>query len=468
MTKAMLLCGVVLTIVPFLLPAKDFPLEFKTMSAPEAISFPDGVGIYGTIQPAKPAGIAKEPPAVSKHPLYGQLSVQNSRLLFRIDESKGDGKGYDRLLVDMNQNGDLTDDSAAPRVEQAGPTTATQQPEITLFGPIPAPDNKMIGAWRPIYFAQVYLYSQPAGAGSNQRNFYFGQLRFKAGWYLETAVDLDGVKRRVGIVDGNSNFRLGEPNQPTISQNGAETNWYFLGGDYFLVDNDGSGKFESSVGNSESAPFGPVLYLGAKPYKAVLSADCKSLGLEPWSGPLAELALQPHGGQVSGIQLAWESAPGQWQLLQPGVENGKASVPPGNYRLYTSTIKAKTSSGETLVVSGYKRSLTDTIKAEAGAATPFKCGSPLEVKVTVSRDRNVVATSAPASGSFLNSLFGNSSAASQPLQELIQASVVGAGGEKYSGFYLQGKGSLGQPPNPTFAILTADGKQVDSGNMEFG
>ena len=89
-------------------------------------------------------------------------------------------------------------------------------------------------------------------------------------------------------------------------------------------------------------------------------------------------------------------------------------------------------------------------------------------KVTVSRDRNVVATSAPASGSFLNSLFGNSSAASQPLQELIQASVVGAGGEKYSGFYLQGKGSLGQPPNPTFAILTADGKQVDSGNMEFG
>ena len=63
---------------------------------------------------------------------------------------------------------------------------------------------------------------------------------------------------------------------------------------------------------------------------------------------------------------------------------------------------------------------------------------------------------------------GNSSAASQPLQELIQASVVGAGGEKYSGFYLQGKGSLGQPLNPTFAILTVDGKQVDSGNMEFG
>ncbi len=158
MTKAMLLCGVVLTIMPFLLPAKDFPLEFKTLTAPEAMSFPGGVGSYGMIQPARPAGIAKEPPAVSKHPLYGQLSVQNRLMLFRIDESKGDGQGYDRLLVDMNQNGDLTDDAAAPRVEQGGPTPASQQPVIALFGPIPAPDSKMIGAWRPIYFAQMYLY----------------------------------------------------------------------------------------------------------------------------------------------------------------------------------------------------------------------------------------------------------------------------------------------------------------------
>ena len=52
MTKAMLLCGVVLTIMPFLLPAKDFPLEFKTLTAPEAMSFPGGVGSYGMIQPA--------------------------------------------------------------------------------------------------------------------------------------------------------------------------------------------------------------------------------------------------------------------------------------------------------------------------------------------------------------------------------------------------------------------------------
>jgi hypothetical protein len=46
--------------------------------------------------------------------------------------------------------------------------------------------------------------------------------------------------------------------------------------------------------------------------------------------------------------------------------------------------------------------------------------------------------------------------------------VIGAGGETYSGFYLQDKGTLRQPPKPTFAVFTTDGKQVDSGNMEFG
>ena len=319
----MLLCGVVLTAMPFLGLAKDFPLEFKTLSAQEAMSFPGGSGMYGSLQRGKPAGITKEPPALSKHPLYGQLTIQTNRLWFRLDESKGNGQGYDRLLVDMNQNGDLTDDPVAQRVEQAGQTTATSRPEITLFGPIPAPDNRKIGTWRPIYFAQLYLVTRPADVGVNQDNFYLGQLRLKAGWYLETLVEFDGVKRSVGIVDANCNFRLGEPNKPITYQNNTETNWYFQGGDYFIVDKDGTGKFKSSVENSVSAPFGPMLYLGAKPYKAVLAADCKSLGLEPWTGPLAELALQPHGEQVSGIQVAWESAPTNGNCFSPALKTGR-------------------------------------------------------------------------------------------------------------------------------------------------
>ena len=128
MIKTTLLCGVVLTAIPFLAPAKDFPLEFKTLNAEEAMAFPGGSGLYGTLRLDKPNAITKAPPAISKHPLYGQMSVSTNRVYFQIDESKGDGNGYDRLIVDLNQNGDLTDDVAAIRVEQPKPACGSATP----------------------------------------------------------------------------------------------------------------------------------------------------------------------------------------------------------------------------------------------------------------------------------------------------------------------------------------------------
>jgi hypothetical protein len=459
MTKSMLLCGAAFMAMPILAPAKDFPLEFKTVNAQQVMSFPGGYGAYGSLQASRPSDVTKVPAAVSKHPIYGQFSSQGNRMCFRLDESQGDGKGYDRLIVDVNQNGDLTDDPVVSRVEEAGSSARTVRPENALFGPIQAPETKMIGSWRPVYYAQAYIYNRPASVPSGPQNFYYGQMRFKAGWYLETTVELDGTTRKIGIVDGDCNFRLGDANLPTTYRNGTETNWYFQGGDFFLEDNDGSGKFESAVTEGESAPFGPVLYLGAKPYKAALSADAKSLALEPWTGPLAELTVQPHGDQVSRLQLAWESAPGQWQLLQPGVENGKAAVPPGNYRLYTCTLAVKTSAGDSLVLSGYRRLPKDTVKAEADATTPFQCGAPLEIKVTSERRGSTTGSS-----SFLGRIVGSM----QPLEQLIQASVVGAGGETYSSFVLANSRGQQQPPKPVYTISTTDGKQVESGNMEFG
>jgi len=465
----MLVCGAVFMAIPVLSSAKDFPLEFKTLNAQEAMAFPGGAGIYGTIQPNKPAGIRKEPAAISKHPLYGELNGQTvrDRLYFRLDESKGDGKGYDRLIVDMNQNGDLTDDAVAVRVEQPGSskTTSPSQQEIAIFGPIAAPNDKMIGSSRPIYFAQMYLFTPPAGVSSNVRIAYFGQLRFKAGWYLEATVEFDGTKRKVGIIDANCNLQLGDIVTPTTYSGGSETSWYFQNGDYFLQDITGSGKFKNTPGDSASSPFGPMLYLGAKPYKATLSADCKSLALDPWAEPLAELAIQPHGEQVNVIQVAWESSPGKWQLLQPGVENGKAKVPPGNYRLYACTLKVKTSGGDSLILSGYKLSPKDTVKAEAGVPASFKCGSPLDVKVTSSARETAAAG---GSQSLLGRIARNLSSSDQTLEQLIQASVVGAGGESYSSFVLEDKNNQRQPPSPTFAVATSDGREVGSGNMEFG
>ena len=162
----------------------------------------------------KPAGLKKEPKAVSAHALYGQCreSRDAAAFLFRLDESKGDGKGYDRLIVDMNQNGDLTDDPVIER-EVLSKERKETPPDQVLWGPIPAPAGQKVAGARPVYFAQTYIFNGELlrrDLGTRNVNIPIGQLRLKAGWYLDTTVELNGVKQKMGVYDANSDLRLGE------------------------------------------------------------------------------------------------------------------------------------------------------------------------------------------------------------------------------------------------------------------
>ena len=59
--------------------------------------------------------------------------------------------------------------------------------------------------------------------------------------------------------------------------------------------------------------------------KVALAPDCRSLRVEPWTDPLAEVALEPHGSQVCSVTLAWERTNKQWQLIRAGVADGLLS-----------------------------------------------------------------------------------------------------------------------------------------------
>src|ERR1035441_3480995 len=178
---------------------EDFPLTFRTIPAKDVMSFSGGSGTYGQVGLAKPAKLRKEPKAMSRHPLYGVCRDMPTgpAFLFRLDESKGDGKGYDRLIVDMNQNGDLSDDSVAQRAVLPSDRRVVS-PAQMLFGPIQAPADKAVAGGRPVYFAQVYIFNQQfLTAGRMPQNMMLGQLMLKAGWYLDTTVALDGLKHKV-------------------------------------------------------------------------------------------------------------------------------------------------------------------------------------------------------------------------------------------------------------------------------
>jgi hypothetical protein len=293
-----------------------------------------------------------------------------------------------------------------------------------------------------------------------------GQLMLKAGWYLDTTVDLNGLKQKVGVYDGDSNLRLGDvsraqtvTNRAAASRSQPEKYWYFRGGDTLLVDADGSGTFDNDLFQSESCPFGPILYLGAKAYKVALAPDCKSLHVEPWTEALAEVALQPRGDQVRNITLAWEQPGGNWQLINPAVIDGKVMVPPGNYRLYSSSLLGKGAARDQVMVSGMQRVPQTPVSIVAGKANTLDCGAPLDIKVTAVKSR------ATTSGLFSEDAGDAKVDSDYSLR--INANVAGAGGEVYSTFQ-KGDSFRTRPPKPSFTIVQAGGKTVASGNLEYG
>ncbi len=105
----------------------------------------------------------------SDKPLYGSFSfggtqrAPGSRLeyFFAIDESAGTGKGYDRIYIDANLNGDLTDDAPCPVAEDVPDTMRIQSDSVTaqaFFKPISlrvTPDDapKFYQEFIPRFFA---------------------------------------------------------------------------------------------------------------------------------------------------------------------------------------------------------------------------------------------------------------------------------------------------------------------------
>ena len=465
MRNAGLISGVAIIAMTTALSAKEFPLTFKTLGVEEAMSLPGGYGAMGSLTLTKTSALKKEPKAVSSRLLYGELGRRQGErgFLFRADESKGTGKGYDELILDLNQNGDLTDDPVVKRSDvppvRKTPTPTTMSREISRFGPIEVSAAQAIGAWRPIYFAELNFYRRSMTGGDDRLpSSSLGQMRLRAGFYLETTVELDGIKQKVAVVDGNANLRLGDEPTPTTFDRDREKNWYFSPADAFLRDTDGSGKFNNRPNDPESSPFGALLYFGAVPYQVKLAENYASLRVEPCTEKLAVLSVKPNGDQVREAVLAWEQKPGHWTLIKPGVAQGRAQVPPGNYRLNGCVLEGRARDGEPLVLGGYYRKLDKTVVAQAGQTATLNCGAPLEARLTAEKQRR------PETYSLISE---RNNPAKSSTVVLIQAEILGAGGETYATF-AKGRSLNGEPAKPRFTIRDKDGKQVASGNLEYG
>jgi hypothetical protein len=422
--------------------AKDYPLQYREIKSGDVMQFPGGYGASSSLTKQKPSGLSRAPAAASKTPLYGSLhgSGSGEGRVFRLDESKGSGRGYDRLLIDINNNGDLTDETVILPAKNQPDSRSSTETERKMFGPVATP---RIGAWQPLYYVDIYVYRRQLE--SEERGNFLGYSRLKPAWYLETKVSAGKKTQKMGLIDANADFVLGKTGKfQEFTQEGKDR-WYWQQGDAFLLDTDNSGVFTRERFDEEACSFSEIVYFGAVPFKATVDAELSKLTLVDWPGRLAELDFGRESAQVESIDLAWESKPGTWQMLEPGIANGKAQVPPGKYRLIACMLQANAGKSDELLLMGHNNDKQAPLQLEAGSGGTMILGGPLEIKV-----------SARPQGTVRREGYTLS----------INAQVVGKGGEIYSGFYA-GK-ELKTPGKPSFTVVGEDGSEYLTGTLEYG
>lgn len=121
--------------------------------------------------PASAPATVKEPKLVSSKPIY--LSVvfgenTDKKMLIVIDESKGDGTGYDSAYVDENMDGDLTKRPAGKFPQYQVEDKKRTDPRIHFTGPLPGKTDA-----KASYELNLYSLGMASSKTAAQKASYF-------------------------------------------------------------------------------------------------------------------------------------------------------------------------------------------------------------------------------------------------------------------------------------------------------
>jgi len=424
--------------------AADFPLEWKTFTTEEAPHVPGG-GAVGGLYFKRPGHVTNEPKAVSRKPLYGAQRFREGAPLvtYRLDESKGTARGYDRLIFDLNNNGDLRDDPAFAGTSMARPKPL---PGWIVFGPIEPETEKTAGLLPSRVYAIVELQSDELALFAN-RDTASGILRLHSAGYLEATVEIDGAREKVGLVDRTRNGRL------TGGSAEAGDGQYLPldGSDALLRDRNGSGCFDLNLCETESDWPADLAAFGANIYRISLAKDCRSVHLERYTGPTGRLKIAEHPERVHLVRLERQLANGRAMPFAPVLIEGTAVVPAGTYEFRSCALVARMPDGSTAMTWGMLGDPKERIEIEAGQTKALRCGPPLEIRIDASK-----------------TLGRSAGRNAEPVRQIdLGAALIGTAGEQYI-WSLRGVNATPEVKPPRFRVFDENGSEIGSGQFEYG
>jgi hypothetical protein len=470
------------------------PRDYRFRSArPQSffmqIGGPQGMvmGTRGTGAPDFSAVIKKEPAEYeSKHPFRGVAKLGGEYFGFVFDaapkeesEEKGDqaesdatkelarmkqrlvggGKlmesvAYKRLYFDINHNGDLTDD----KVIEAESTRRSSISYTNCSFP-PVDLNIEVDGTELSYAFTMRVYSNA------NTSFSYANASLSAAAYREGGMVIDGKKRRIVLVDFNSNGRFDDPTEINNRIQLADRTVYPTQGDMlYIIDPEmkSSGylsPYDPSA-NSDQHFAGKLVNIDGRFYDLEVSPSGASLTLNPSSKPT---------GYVTNSSKRYRAIVygDQGFLKVVSDESGKASLPVGRWQLASYTIdrtesaQAEKSAAETgSLLGNLARSLTRSAQPPRPRFTLVssraKRGYPA---VRVRQDETVELPFGEPYHAVVVARYANAKRTVS-----LSLSLVGKGGAICNNMLVNGT----RPGQPKFTVTTEKGEEVDSGYFKYG
>ncbi|MCY3020905.1 MAG: hypothetical protein NTW87_17955 [Planctomycetota bacterium] len=366
--------------------------------------------------------LVNEPDLTSEKPLWFALELGNGKDRFIAavaDESKGTGTGYDRLFVDVNNNGDLTDDKPIKLAK----SDAENPPNISLeFEPVAVKVKYHDGTDRPLR-VKIALQGYRGGGDDDRTQW---SANYSIDQHLEGQVAFGDKKMLVGIYDAAGQGPV------TGDANGCFDDF---GLDRVRIDLNGDGKLDAE---KEDFPLSKVIACDGKLWEVEIDSAGRKADVRPCKLPAGRLELRGSfdaGATVEAASLQLLSSLGY--IFRCDLAKDKTvSVPAAKYSIEDGSLTLADTKGSKWTA---KFTYPKTVRLKADEAVPVAIGKPLMLKPVV---KDLV-----RAGS----------------RTRVTHVLMGAGGETYTGL-MQGDKQL--PPSVT--ITDSEGVKIAEGKMEFG
>lgn len=385
------------------------PLQLRPLTDVEMAFFEIPTAAYVDQRP--PEELTAQPAYVDATPRFAHHQLPGPAddhiLTMVLDRSAPEATLYDVLYMDRDNDNDLAEEAPLHMTRQNGFETYFEP--VLLTFPVAGEVRKTLVRVRTFNLG-------PQGAPA-------AVLLHPAGC-LEGSGRLDGKSCRVAVVDANLNgtyadaWERGRP------------------GDLLLMDSNGDGQYDLKGSlprfrSDEVRPFSPLWQIAGRWWDATVAQDGSALTLAPTDREMGQVNYR--GPEVKMVLSSRHLG-----ILTATLTEGVSNFPAEEYSLQSARLTAKDEHGRQWAV--------DVAPPESEAPVRVATDSPWELDFSTPLVATVVVASP------------------QPEQVGFSLTLKTTAGQAVASVTAAG----GLPPEPTFVVTDASGREVHSGKFEYG